>query len=60
MVYVCATGYREKGKVEKGAVQIWWWEVAVLQALQVQTLVLWEVGQFSFSFFILTHTCGGT
>lgn len=60
IVCVYATGYREKCKGKKEAVQTWWWEVDVLQALQVQTLVLWEAGQFSFSFFILAHTCGGT
>jgi len=57
MVYVYATCYREQGKGKKEAVQKWWWEVAILQAVQVQILVLWEVGQFSFSFFILAHTC---
>lgn len=59
-VYMYATHYREEGKGKKEAVQKRWWEVTILQAGRVQALVLWEVGQFSFSFFILTHNCNGT
>lgn len=58
-VYMYTTCSREKGKGKEEAVQNWW-EVAILQVVRVQTLVFWEMGQFSFRFFILTCTCNGT
>lgn len=52
--------YREEGKGKKEAVQKQWWEVAIVQAVSVQTRMLWKVEQSSFSFFILTHSCNIT
>lgn len=50
-----ATCYREEGKGKEEDVQKWLWEVAVLQDMRVQMLVLREVGKFLIRFFILTH-----